>query len=96
MAAVQAVVAPEMQGRVFSLIGSLSAAMSPIGLIIAGPVADRLGVQTWFVIGGVMCGLMAVAGLFVPAVMNFEDGRKPLQPANTVDTTTAICPAEGD
>ena len=29
MAAVQAAVAPEMQGRVFSLIGSVSAAMSP-------------------------------------------------------------------
>ena len=37
LAAVQAVVAPDMQGRVFTLIGSTSAAMSPLGLIIAAP-----------------------------------------------------------
>lgn len=75
MAAVQAVVAPEMQGRIFSLIGSVSGAMSPIGLLIAGPVADQLGVQSWFQIGGVVCVLMGLAGFFVPAVMTFEDGR---------------------
>jgi DHA3 family macrolide efflux protein-like MFS transporter len=75
MAAVQAVVAPEMQGRVFTLIGTMAAAMSPIGLIIAGPIADKLGVQTWFIIGGVVTILMGITGLFIPAIMHFEDGR---------------------
>src|SRR4030066_2106144 len=75
LAAVQAAVAPEMQGRVFSLIGSMSAGMSPIGLIIAGPIADKLGVQTWFIIGGIVTGLMGIGSLFVPAIMNFEEGR---------------------
>lgn len=75
MAAVQATVAPEMQGRIFTLIGSFASAMTPLGLIIAGPVADRFGVQTWFLLGGIATLLMAVASLFVPAVMNFEKGR---------------------
>src|SRR4030043_14468 len=74
-AAVQAAVAPEMQGRVFTLIGTMAAAMSPIGLIIAGPIADKLGVQTWFIIGGIVTGLMGIGSFFVPAVMHFEDGR---------------------
>jgi len=74
-AAVQAVVSPEMQGRVFSLIGTVSAAMSPIGLIIAGPIADKLGVQTWFVIGGIVTLMMGIIGVFIPAIMRFEDGR---------------------
>ena len=75
IAAVQAAVAPEMQGRVFTLISSLAAAMSPIGLMIAGPISDKLGVQTWFIIGGIVTGLMGVASLFIPAIMHFEDGR---------------------
>jgi len=36
------VVHPSMQGRVGSLMGSLATAMSPIGLLIAGPVADGI------------------------------------------------------
>jgi DHA3 family macrolide efflux protein-like MFS transporter len=74
-AAVQAAVAPEMQGRVFTLIGTMAAAMSPNGLIIAGPIADNLGVQTWFLIGGVVTLLMGFASLFIPAIMHFEEGR---------------------
>jgi DHA3 family macrolide efflux protein-like MFS transporter len=96
LAAVQAVVAPEMQGRVFSLIGSVSAAMSPLGLIIAGPVADKLGVQTWFLIGGVVCGLMGIVALFIPAVMTFEDGRKQDQAVLAEERMLTTQAAEGD
>ena len=78
-AVVQDVVAPEMQGRVLSLIGSMATAMTPLGLIIAGPLADRLGVQSWFIIGGIATILMGVSGLFIPAIMNLEQGRKPAQ-----------------
>jgi len=76
-AVLQDVVAPEMQGRVLSRIMSMAAAMTPLGLVIAGPLADRLGVQSWFIIGGVSTLLMAVGGLFIPAIMNLEQGRKP-------------------
>ncbi len=74
-AAVQAVVAPDMQGRVFTLISTLAGGMSPIGLMIAGPISDKLGVQTWFLIGGVVTILMGTISWFIPAVMHFEDGR---------------------
>jgi DHA3 family macrolide efflux protein-like MFS transporter len=72
-AIIQATVDPQMQGRVFTLIGSLGSAMAPLGLIIAGPVADAIGVQSWYVIGGVACILLAVVGYFIPALMNIED-----------------------
>lgn len=81
LAAVQAAVAPEMQGRVFTLISTMAGGMSPIGLIIAGPIADKLGVQTWFIIGGVVTGLMGIVGFFVPVIMHFEDGRNGDHPA---------------
>ena len=80
MAAVQAAVAPEMQGRVFMLISTMAGAMSPLGLMIAGPIADKLGVQTWFIIGGIVTIGMGIIGVFIPAIMHFEDGRGAPQP----------------
>jgi DHA3 family macrolide efflux protein-like MFS transporter len=72
MAVIQAAVAPEMQGRVFTLVSSLAAGMSPLGLIVAGPVADALGVQTWFVVGGMGTLLIALIGASIPSVMNLD------------------------
>jgi MFS transporter, DHA3 family, macrolide efflux protein len=72
MAVLQATVAPEMQGRVFSLVMAGSSAMMPLGLIIGGPVADRFGVQSWFLVSGGVCVLMAAIAGFVPALMNIE------------------------
>ena len=72
-AILQSAVDPEMQGRVFTLIGSLGSAMAPLGLLIAGPVADAVGVRSWYVIGGVACILIAVVGYFIPALMNIEE-----------------------
>jgi len=75
-AAVQAAVRPDMQGRVFTLITSVASAMTPLGLIIAGPIADIFGVQIWFIIGGAVTIFMAILAFFIPAVMNFEKGRQ--------------------
>jgi DHA3 family macrolide efflux protein-like MFS transporter len=75
-AIVQAAVEPKMQGRVFTLMGSLSSAMAPLGLIIAGPVADAIGVQYWYVIAGIACILMALLGYSLPAVMNIEENHR--------------------
>ncbi len=77
-AILQAVVEPDMQGRVFNVIGSASAAMSPLGMLVAGPVADAFGVQTWFVLGGVVCVLMGIVSFFIPSVMRLEDKREPI------------------
>jgi DHA3 family macrolide efflux protein-like MFS transporter len=73
-AALQASVDPEMQGRIFTLVGSVASAMSPLGLIAAGPVADQLGVQTWFLVGGIVTILMALTMFSIPAVIRFEEG----------------------
>jgi hypothetical protein len=41
--------------------------------LIAGPISDNVGIQAWFLVGGILCILMAVAGVFIPAVMNIEE-----------------------
>lgn len=73
MALFQSVIAPEMQGRVFSLIASLATAMSPLGLAIAGPVADLMGIQFWYILGGMGLLLMGAVGFLIPAVVRLED-----------------------
>ncbi|MGQ9553674.1 MAG: MFS transporter [Anaerolineae bacterium] len=86
IATFQAVVAPEMQGRVFTLLGSAAGAMSPLSLAIAGPVADVLGVRFWYILAGVICLLMGTGGLFWPALMHVEDAPVK-QAANAVEDT---------
>jgi DHA3 family macrolide efflux protein-like MFS transporter len=72
---IQSTVEPDMQARIFSIMSSVGTGIAPVGLMIAGPVADRAGIQLWFLLGGSLCVLMGVAGLFIPAVMNIEEKR---------------------
>ena len=80
-AIIQSTVAPEMQGRVFTLLSSLVSLMMPVGLIIAGPVADWLGVQTWYVAGGAVTLLLALSGFFNTTLLSIEE--PPPQPPPT-------------
>ncbi len=91
-AVLQSTVAPEMQGRVMSLLMAASGAMTPLSLLVAGPIADALGVQVWFIIGGVVCLLIAAVGVFIPALMNIEDQMKRPQDG---DVPVATAPAMG-
>lgn len=72
MAIMQASVAPDMQGRVFMLMGSLVSLTSPIGLAIAGPVSDTIGLQAWYLTAALLCGVIGVAGFFIPVIINVE------------------------
>jgi DHA3 family macrolide efflux protein-like MFS transporter len=71
-AILQSVVAPDVQGRVFTAIDSLAGLAAPIGMAISGPLADALGVQVWFLIGGIVSLIMAVGLRAIPSVMNLE------------------------
>ena len=71
-AALQAIVTPEMQGRVFTVVASLSAAAFPLSLAVAGPVADAIGLRPWYVVGGLVCTLMGLGACFVPVIVNIE------------------------
>ena len=88
-AVLQATVAPAMQGRVMTLLMAGSVAMTPFSLLVAGPVADVLGVQVWYVIGGVACALMGVSGFFIPALINIESQ----QASRNASLTPAEVPA---
>ncbi|MBM4458861.1 MAG: MFS transporter [Chloroflexi bacterium] len=95
IAILQAVVPPEIQGRVMTVVGSVSAAMSPLGMAIAGPVADALGVRFWFVTGGIICALMGLIAFRVPAVLHIEDDRHTARPAAEATLVAGPLPAAG-
>jgi DHA3 family macrolide efflux protein-like MFS transporter len=71
-AVLQATIAPEMQGRVFTLITSLATGISPVSLAVAGPLAEQFGVRFWYLAGGVVCVLMGSTALMIPSVVNAE------------------------
>jgi DHA3 family macrolide efflux protein-like MFS transporter len=76
-AVMQSTVEPGMQGRVFTLINSLTGVMTPIGLLIAGPIADTFGVRTWYIAGGIVTALLGLVSFAIPAILRIEDGRAP-------------------
>ena len=45
---------PEYLGRVFSLTGSIMSLAMPLGLILSGFFADRIGVNYWFLFSGII------------------------------------------
>jgi MFS transporter, DHA3 family, macrolide efflux protein len=72
-ALLQSIVRPDMQGRVMSLLNSGATAIAPLGLLVAGPFSDWLGIRVWFWAGGILCVLIAVSAFFRPVIMNVEN-----------------------
>jgi DHA3 family macrolide efflux protein-like MFS transporter len=57
------------------VVVSLSTLMTPLGLAIAGPFSDAMGIRTWYWVAGLVCLLMGIASFFMPIVMNVETNR---------------------
>jgi DHA3 family macrolide efflux protein-like MFS transporter len=73
-AILQATIAPDYQGRIFTLVASLAGAVAPLGLIVAAPVAERVGVGAWYLAGGAACVVMGIGGFFQTPLMRIETG----------------------
>jgi len=73
----QAVVPPEIQGRVMAIARSGMDLMSPVGLAVAGPVADAVGVRHWYLLTGAVMVVMAAAAFLLRSLMTIEEGQSP-------------------
>lgn len=72
MAMIQQSYPPQELGRVLGVLNSLMSLTGPLGLLIAGPLADRIGVAAIFVIAGagtLVCGLV---NFLVPAARRYD------------------------
>lgn len=65
-------VKPEYLGRVFSLTGSIISLAMPLGLILSGLFADRVGVNYWFLISGVLIIIIAIVCPLVTAIRKLD------------------------
>ncbi|MEM7028772.1 MAG: MFS transporter [Chloroflexota bacterium] len=73
MALLQTRIAPDMQGRVFTIFNSGIQVLMPVGLIAAGFLSDWMDVRIWFVGGGIIATIVMSTALFIPAIMKIED-----------------------
>ena len=64
MAYIQESTPPEVMGKVFSLLMTAMTVAMPIGLLVAGPAVEAVGVDTWFFWSGVaMIGAAILCGV---------------------------------
>ena len=71
-AIIQSKVPHEIQGKVFAVINSMASAASPIGMLLAAPVANNFGIQAWFVVGGVLTTLLGVWMFFYKPIATLD------------------------
>ena len=69
-------IAPEMQGRVLSLIGSLLWITSPFSLAVAGPISDAFGLQVWYFAAGILCVGAGFYSFLLPVIVNIEENNQ--------------------
>jgi len=55
-----------------SLLISMATAAAPLGLAVAGPIADRYGIGIWFLVAGIAMMAVAVVCAMTPAVRDVE------------------------
>jgi len=79
-AALQARVDPDKQGRVFTLLSAGASLAMPIGLAIAGPLSDSVGVQIWFIMGGIVCVVLAILMFTNKKVLQLGKDTPPVTP----------------
>jgi DHA3 family macrolide efflux protein-like MFS transporter len=72
IALIQEKIQPEYLGRVFGLLGSIMSFAMPIGLIVSGIFADRIGINTWFMLSGVCVIGIALLCVTLPSIRNLE------------------------
>ena len=72
MALIQEKIQPEYLGRVFGLVGSMTSFAMPIGLIVSGIFADRVGIHAWFMLsGGCVMGIALLCAM-LPSIRHLD------------------------
>ena len=86
MALLQSVIPNALQGRALSLLNTVMGLAGPVGLLIAGPLAEWIGVRGVFIVGGTLSSLVALAALLSPTLLRIEEGPTPAQETKRAGT----------
>lgn len=72
MAMIQQSYEPVYLGRVLGVLNSLMSITGPVGLIFAGPLADKIGVEKLFIIAGVGTVVCGILNILIPAARDYD------------------------
>lgn len=72
MAMIQQSYEPKYLGRILGVLNSLMSITGPVGLIFAGPLADKIGVENIFLIAGIGTLICGLVNFLVPAARNYD------------------------
>lgn len=64
----QGLIDPAKLGRVMSLYMTIAMLMAPVGLLVAGPLAERMGISVWFALSGSLIAVAGVVTWSLPAI----------------------------
>lgn len=81
---------PAKQGRVFSALQTCTGAMMPLGMVLAGPVADAFGIRSWFfaaAIGTIVLGAASWSSRDVRRLDELDADRKDAPDGDSSTTT---------
>ncbi|MDR2714741.1 MAG: MFS transporter [Coriobacteriales bacterium] len=69
---VQRCIPAEKLGRVMALMGVVTSVAAPFGLLIAGPIAEVVGMTPWFILGGVVLVAISALAVAMPSVRTLD------------------------
>ena len=61
---------------IINLVISPASSLMPLGLAVAGPLSDSLGIRVWYIIGGLACIVIGAIGFLIPAIVNIEQNHR--------------------
>jgi DHA3 family macrolide efflux protein-like MFS transporter len=89
----QTLIDPSELGRVMSLYMTLAMLVAPIGLLFAGPLAERMGVAPWFALSGALIFLSGRLVWAVPAVQQLDRAIPPKASEPSGEVVVGIVPS---
>jgi DHA3 family macrolide efflux protein-like MFS transporter len=72
-AMLQTLIRPSVLGRVTALVKSVITLATPLGLLLAGPISELLGVGMWFKISGLFIVVLGVVCISFPSIKKLDD-----------------------
>jgi DHA3 family macrolide efflux protein-like MFS transporter len=69
------VVPNQIQGRTISILTTMMGVVGPLGLLIAGPLGETIGVRGVFIWGGALSAIVCLFGLLISAIHKLEQAQ---------------------
>jgi DHA3 family macrolide efflux protein-like MFS transporter len=88
----QTLIDPAKLGRVMSLYMTMAMLVSPVGLLLAGPLAGRVGVAPWFAVSGLLIAVVGALTGALPAVRRLDAAMAQSGKKQTTEATADSTP----